>query len=127
MVAVGGSSHMKVAVAVHAQRTVAAALPLLYVLWLSGCTAMLIGGGGTQTGTSGAAGTADSTIARQVRAALHDNGISNVEAMDIRVDRQVVTLHGAVPSVEQRVRAAEIAGRVEHVASVRNYLRVAAD
>jgi hypothetical protein len=118
---------MKIAFAASAQRAVAAALPLLYVLWLSGCTAMLMGGGGAQTGTSGAAGTADSTIARQVRAALHGNGISNVEAMDITVNRQVVTLRGAVPSAEQRVRAAEIAGRVEHVASVRNYLRVAAD
>ena len=118
---------MKIAFAVRAQRTVTAALPLLYVLWLSGCTAMLIGGGGTQTGTSAAAGTADSAIARQVRAALHGSGISNVEAKDIMVNRQVVTLRGVVPSVEQRVRAAEIAGRVEHVAAVRNYLRVAAD
>ena len=108
------------------QRVVAVTLPLLYVLWLSGCTAMLMGGGaGGQTGT--AAAPADSTIARQVRAALHDNGISNVEAIDITVNRQVVTLRGVVPSAEQRVRAAEIAGRVEYVASVRNYLRVDSD
>jgi outer membrane lipopolysaccharide assembly protein LptE/RlpB len=122
---------MKIAFSASSQRALAVALPLLYVLCLSGCTAMLMGGGGgAQTGTSGAAGTADtadSTIARQVRAALHGNGISNVEAMYITVKSQVVTLRGPVASAEQRVRAAEIAGRVEHVASVRNYLRVASD
>lgn len=92
-------------------------------LLLTGCTAMLMGGGGRDSGSRAS----DAVIAGRVSSALEADAGVDASGISVEVSRQVVFLRGTVPSAAQRVRAAEVAGRVTDVAAVRNHLRVPAD
>jgi osmotically-inducible protein OsmY len=97
---------------------------LLTGLWLSGCTAMLIGDGTTNSRTGGVSAASDSTIASAVRSRLAAE--PSVEASDIlvRSDGGRVTLSGEVASYGEKDRAGRLAASVRDVASVDNRLIV---
>ncbi len=100
---------------------------MLALVGLSGCTALLMGGGsqgGGSGGPTGAGASTDTMILEQVRRALAADTSVDGSNIAVEVSRQVVSLSGSVPSAAQRVRAGEIAGRVGQVAAVRNFLRV---
>jgi osmotically-inducible protein OsmY len=96
---------------------------LSVLLLLSGCTAMLMGG----QGSGGGAAASDAVIAQRVSSALAADPAVDAAGIAVEVSRQVVVLRGTVPDARQRLRAAEVAGRVADVATVRNQLRVPVD
>jgi osmotically-inducible protein OsmY len=97
---------------------------------LSGCTAMLLGGGnsdGTRQGGDGrsSAQTArDSAITSAVRNRLIDDAV--LGRYDLRVETVGgrVTLHGSVGDYEASERAIRLAGAVEGVQRVDSRIRV---
>ena len=97
---------------------------------LSGCTAMLLGGGnsdGTRLGSDGRSSTqtaSDHAITSRVRNRLIDDAI--LGRYDLRVETMNghVILHGTVGSYEARERATRLAGAVEGVQRVDSRIRV---
>jgi hyperosmotically inducible periplasmic protein len=97
---------------------------------LSGCTAMLLGGGnsdGTRLGGDSRSATqvsADRAINSAVRNRLLDDSVLGRYDLRIEtVDRRVI-LYGTVGSYEARERAIRLAGTVEGVERVDSRLRV---
>jgi osmotically-inducible protein OsmY len=105
--------------------TVRLLMPLLLTgMWLSGCTAMLIGDGTSNTQTGGTTQTPDSTIASAVRSRLAAEPTVEASGIQVRSDRGRVTLSGEVASYVEKDRAGRLAGSVSNVASVDNRLVV---
>lgn len=100
------------------------------LLGLSGCTAMLLGGGnsdGTRLGGDHRPGTrapTDSAIASAVRNRLRDDSV--LGSYDLRIEsvNRRVTLYGTVGTHEARERAIRLAGAVEGVERVDSRLKV---
>ena len=67
---------------------------------------------------------ADRTLGKQVRAALASNRSVNAANISVRASSGAVTLYGTVPDQEQIDKAADIAGGVAGVISVKNRLTV---
>lgn len=97
---------------------------------LSGCTAMLLGGGNSDSTRLGgdsrtsAQVARDNAIASTVRNRLIDDAV--LGRYDLRVDtvNGRVILHGTVGSYEARERAIRLAGAVEGVERVDSRLRI---
>lgn len=98
-------------------------LPLmaLIALALSGCTAMLLGGG--STGASNPP-PSDTVLTMRVRNLLASDTAVDAGGIEVTTRQRVVYLDGRVPSGSHRVRAEELAGQVHGVGSVRNNLMV---
>lgn len=100
------------------------------VLALSGCAAMLLGGGnsdGTPLGRdtrSSAQVSTDSAITTAVRARLNDDSVLGQYGLRTETVNRIVTLHGTVGSYEARERAIRLAGSVEGVLRVASRIRV---
>ncbi|MGH8166047.1 MAG: BON domain-containing protein [Woeseiaceae bacterium] len=100
-----------------------------FAVALSGCTAMLLGGGnsdGTSLGGARSSGqtSADGAITTAVRRRLVDDPVLAQYNLRIETVNQRVTLHGAVGSYEARERAIRLAGSVEGVERVDSRIRV---
>jgi osmotically-inducible protein OsmY len=97
---------------------------------LSGCTAMLLGGGnsdGTRLGGDNRAGTQasdDQAITSAVRNRLGDDSVLGHYDLRIETVNRRVILHGTVPSYEARERAIRLAGAVDGVERVDSRLRI---
>ena len=102
----------------------------LGLLMLGGCSAMLIGEGGTDSPAIGSDSrsstqvTADAALAEAVAAAF--GGESMLEAANIAISAKsgVVTLAGTVDSFELREQAVDVAGAVSGVSRVSNQIQV---
>jgi hyperosmotically inducible protein len=100
---------------------------------LSGCTAMLLGGGnsdGTRLGGAGQSSQSstqaakDSAITSTVRNRLSDDAVLGRYDLGVETVNGRVVLHGTVGSYEARERAARLAGAVEGVQRVDSRIRV---
>jgi hyperosmotically inducible protein len=97
---------------------------------LSGCTAMLLGGGnsdGTRLGgdsRTSAQVASDRTITSTVQNRLVDDAVLGHYKLSVETVSGRVILHGTVGNYEARERAARLAGAVEGVRRVDNRLRV---
>jgi osmotically-inducible protein OsmY len=102
----------------------------ILVLGLSGCTAMLLGGGnsdGTRLGGDHRAGTRasdDHAVASAVGNRLADDSVLGQYDLRIEAVNGRVILHGTVPSYEARERAIRLAGAVDGVQRVDSRLRI---
>lgn len=100
------------------------------VLVLSGCTAMLLGGGNSDgarlggSARSSAQTSADGAITAAVRNKLGDDSVLGQYDLRIETLNKRVTLHGTVGSYEARERAIRLAGSVEGVERVDSRIRV---
>ena len=100
------------------------------VFGLSGCTAMLLGGGnsdGTRLGgdhRSGTQASTDHAIAAAVRNRLRDDSVLGQYDLRIETVNRRVILHGTVGSYEARERAIRLTGAVEGVERVDSRLRI---
>ena len=100
-----------------------------FAVALSGCTAMLLGGGnsdGTSVGgaRSSAQASADGAITTAVQRSLGDDPVLAQYDLRIETVNRRVTLHGAVGSHEARERAIRLAGGVEGVERVDSRIKV---
>jgi hyperosmotically inducible protein len=106
----------------------AAATAFAFVL--SGCTAMLLGGGnsdGTRLGGDSRSSTqmaSDSAITSSVRKRLIDDTVLGRYDLRVETVNGRVILDGTVGSYEARERAARLAGAVEGVQRVDSRIRV---
>jgi hyperosmotically inducible protein len=97
---------------------------------LSGCTAMLLGGGnsdGTRLGGDGRSSAQmarDSAITSTVRNRLIDDTVLGRYDLRVETVNGRVTLHGTVANHEARERAIRLAGAVEGVQRVDGRIRV---
>jgi osmotically-inducible protein OsmY len=96
---------------------------------LSGCTAMLLGGGGNDGTTVHGSRTQaqiqiDSRITAEVRNKLVDDSVLSEYALSVQTFDNRVTLRGAVMSAAERDRAARLAGTVQGVTGVDNRIRI---
>jgi hyperosmotically inducible periplasmic protein len=96
---------------------------------LSGCTAMLLGGGGNDGTTARGSRTQtqieiDSRITAEVRNKLVDDSVLSEYALSVQTFDTRVTLRGAVTSASERDRAARLAGTVQGVTGVDNRIRI---
>jgi osmotically-inducible protein OsmY len=66
----------------------------------------------------------DSMVTASVKKAIFDDKSLKVTDISVATEGGVVALSGAVKSEKERVRAAEVARRVEGVKRVKNELRV---
>ena len=105
-------------------------LAAILAVGLSGCTAMLLGGGnsdGARLGgghRSSSQTSNDDAIASAVRNRLKDDSVLGQYDLRIEsVDRRVI-LHGTVGSYEARERAIRLAGAVDGVERVDSRLRI---
>ena len=102
----------------------------ILVLGLSGCTAMLLGGGnsdGTRLGgdnRSTSQVSTDRAITSAVRNRLLDDSVLAQYDLRIETVNRRVILHGTVGSYEARERAIRLAGAVEGVERVDSRLRI---
>jgi Flp pilus assembly secretin CpaC len=100
------------------------------VMTLSGCTAMLLGGGnsdGTRLGSDGQSSQSsarDSAITSTVRNRLSDDAVLGRYDLGVETVNGRVVLHGTVDSYEARERAARLAGAVEGVQRVDSRITV---
>jgi hyperosmotically inducible protein len=94
--------------------------PLLAIVLLTaGCTEK------TRTTESTGEYLDDTAMTTKVKAALAaDPGLKTLVDTSVRTDRGVVTLSGAVDSLELKARAAQVAGNVSGVRAVKNDLMV---
>ena len=104
-------------------------LPL--VVLLSGCTAMLLGGGNGAAEPSrgertAAAIAADSETSAAVRERLAADSVLGRYRLGVEARDGRVTLQGTVDTYAARSRAATLAGQVDGVVSVNNRIRVTA-
>jgi osmotically-inducible protein OsmY len=104
-------------------------LPL--VLLLSGCTAMLLGGGngGAHTGQverNSAEIATDSATSAAVRDRLASDSMLERYRLEVESRAGRVTLQGAVDTYSARSRAGALARQVDGVVSVNNRIRVVA-
>jgi len=104
---------------------------LIFILSISGCGWLIIGGGtayeGYKVGSDPrSVGTQidDATITTKVKLKLIEDPITKARKIDVDTVNGVVTLTGAVESEEEIKRAVEIARNVEGVKKVVNNLRV---
>ena len=100
-----------------------------FAVALSGCTAMLLGGGNSDdTSVGGARSSAeastDGAITMAVRRRLGDDPVLAQYGLRIETVNGRVTLHGAVDSHEARERAIRLAGSVEGVERVDSRISV---
>lgn len=105
---------------------------LSLILLLSGCTAMLLGGGngGTPAGQderNSAEIAADSRTTAAVRDRLTADPVLGRYRLGIGTRDGRVTLQGAVDTYAARSRAGALARQVEGVVSVNNRIRVLTD
>jgi hyperosmotically inducible protein len=105
-------------------------LATLLLAVLSGCAAMLLGGG---NGNDGAPARADRTqaqieidgrITAAVRNQLVDDSVLSKYALSVQTFDSRVTLRGAVNNASERDRAARLAGSVQGVAGIDNRIRI---
>jgi osmotically-inducible protein OsmY len=103
-----------------------AALTLILLLALSGCTALLIGGGGAggkdQRSTSQVS--KDGATTATIRNRLAADAAVSAYNINVATYANRVTLRGTVGSGDARSRAERIAAGVDGVISVRNDIRV---
>jgi osmotically-inducible protein OsmY len=66
----------------------------------------------------------DMKITAKVKSAIYNEPSLKVMDIGVKTDNQVVELTGAVKSRTERVRAAEVARKVQGVKSVKNDLKV---
>jgi hyperosmotically inducible periplasmic protein len=101
------------------------------VLALSGCAAMLLGGGnsdGTQLGRdtrSQAQVSTDGAVTTAVRDRISGDSILGRYRLHVETFNNVVTLHGTVGSYDARDRAVRLARAVNGVTQVESRIRVA--
>ena len=100
-----------------------------FAVALSGCTAMLLGGGnsdGTSVSSapSSAQASADGAITTAVQRRLGDDPVLAQYGLRIETVNRRVTLRGAVGSHEARERAIRLAGSVEGVERVDSRITV---
>lgn len=96
---------------------------------LGGCTSAVIGGGaaaGVAAAQERSVGNAidDTTIAAEIAAKLLDDSFSLFRNVDLEVLEGRVLLTGKVPKTEDRLRAEEIAWKVDGVKEVANAIQV---
>lgn len=100
---------------------------------LSGCTAMLLGGGngaGTRLGSDGQSSQSSTQVAKDnaitstVRNRLSDDAVLGRYDLSVETANGRVVLHGTVGSYEARERAARLAGAVDGVQRVDSRIRV---
>ena len=114
----------------RAQRRLRLCIAAILVLGLSGCTAMLLGGGnsdGTRLGgdqRSASQTSTDHAIAATVRNRLKDDSVLGQYDLRIETVNRRVILHGTVGSYEARERAIRLAGAVDGVERVDSRLRI---
>ena len=106
-----------------------AILILLVSLALTGCTAMMVGGGasGQRTGDDGrtaSVAAADSAITTKIRSKYVADSVVNVFNIGIRTYRGTVTLTGTVGSILARDRAASLARQTDGVRVVNNQIMI---
>jgi osmotically-inducible protein OsmY len=75
-------------------------------------------------GSSAATVAGDAAITLSVSKALSRDPLLSASKIDVRTERGVVRLGGAVPSADARSRASELAGSVQGVTTVDNALEV---
>jgi hyperosmotically inducible protein len=101
-----------------------------FALVLSGCTAMLLGGGnsdGTRLGGGSRSSTqmaSDNAISSSVRNRLIDDAVLGRYDLRVETVNGRVILDGTVGSYEARERATRLAGAVEGVQRVDSRIRV---
>ena len=99
-----------------------ASLPHALVVWL-----LLMAGMACES-TSGKAAAekaiSDASLSSAVQSTLTNDRRGNFARVDVEAEQGVVTLNGAVPSSEQKVRAEQLARSVKGVGQVRNHLQV---
>jgi len=66
----------------------------------------------------------DASLSSTVQSTLTNDRRGNFARVDVEAERGVVTLKGAVPSSEQKVRAEQLARSVKGVGQVHNHLQV---
>jgi osmotically-inducible protein OsmY len=105
-------------------------LAAIFAFGLSGCTAMLLGGGnsdGARLGgdhRSATQASDDQGIASTVRNRLKDDALLGQYDLRIESVNRRVILHGTVGSYEARERAIRLAGAVDGVERVDSRLRI---
>jgi hyperosmotically inducible protein len=101
-----------------------------FALALSGCTAMLLGGGnsdGTRLGGDSRSSTQlarDNAITTSVRHRLIDDAVLGRYDLRVETVNGRVILHGSVDNYEARERATRLAGAVEGVQRVDSRIRI---
>ena len=112
------------------KKTLIVSLLVFSVMMLSGCAAALLGGQGNDNysssidGRAGAQVAEDQAISAAVKEGLSADPVTTGSEIHIETTDAIVVLKGDVASVRISRRAAEIAGQVERVRTVRNYLWV---
>ena len=66
----------------------------------------------------------DASLSSAVQSALTNDRRGHFARVDVEAEQGVVTLNGAVPSSEEKVRAGQLARSVQGVGQVRNHLQV---
>lgn len=96
--------------------------PLLILL--SGCTALMLGGGQSTSAAPAARAANDSTIAAAVYRALEEDLLTSGAGLAVSSRAAQVTLTGTVSSYAARARAETIARNTAGVMAVENRIRV---
>ena len=97
----------------------AVAATLLLALQLSGCTGMMLGGGGSAGKPIGSGGGGAEASDLQIEATIRARFSVSVESVG-----GVVTLRGAVPAYAARDHAVRLAADVEDVVRVSNQIQI---
>ncbi len=106
----------------------AVAATLLLALQLSGCTGMMLGGGGSAGKPIGSGGGGAEASDLQIEATIRArfSASSELEGSNLSVESVggVVTLRGAVPAYAARDHAVRLAADVEDVVRVSNQIQI---
>lgn len=98
------------------------------LLTMSGCSAMLLGGGNSsppdRSTRSAAQIEIDGRITAAVRNRLVDDSVLSEYALSVQTFDSKVTLRGSVDSDSERDRAARLAQSIEGVGGIDNRIRV---
>jgi osmotically-inducible protein OsmY len=89
-----------------------------------GMSLMILTGCQSNTGKTTGQTIDDATITASVQAKLTGDKLSNFTRINVDTDRSVVTLKGTVQSMEEKIRAEDLARQIDGVKRVNNNLSV---
>lgn len=89
-----------------------------------GMSLMILTGCQSNTGKTAGQTIDDATITASVQAKLTGDKLSNFTRINVDTDRSVVTLKGTVQSMEEKIRAENLARQIDGVKRVNNNLSV---